>query len=102
MGRRPPSHAAHTARGSAAALWRVDAACREQDTELFFPVGPTSEVDAATALARAVCERCPVSDACLHDALTLRIEHGIWGGTTPQEREKLVRERRPTVEGRAS
>lgn len=79
-------YAARTAYGLDAdtADWRDRAACRDEDTELFFPLGTASE--AAIAMAKAVCRRCPVRDECLTWALESGEEHGIWGGLTENER----------------
>jgi WhiB family redox-sensing transcriptional regulator len=68
--------------------WRDHAACQEADPELLFPTTRT-EADAATA--RAWCNVCPVTAACLAYA----VEHGrygVWGGTTEQERRLAARE----------
>lgn len=44
--------------------------------------------------AVAVCHECPVEDVCLEYALEEEIDSGTWGGTTEQERLKMIRERR--------
>ncbi len=66
----------------------AELACADVDPELFFP-GRGEPNDAAMA----VCRRCKVREACLEDALDGRQEHGIWGGTTPGERLKILRAR---------
>lgn len=68
--------------------WRESAACRDLDTEIFFP---DSESDAAPALG--VCAVCPVRDQCLEFALTTRQNDGVWGGTTEAERKRIRRRR---------
>lgn len=40
------------------------------------------------ALARSICETCPVITECL--ALGLDEEEGIWGGRLPEERRLLT------------
>lgn len=72
-----------------APTWRDDAACREADVELFFAHGEESQREAL-----AMCEACPVRDACLEHALTAREPYGIWGGTGEQERKRMIRRRR--------
>jgi WhiB family transcriptional regulator, redox-sensing transcriptional regulator len=47
--------------------------------------------------AKAVCRTCPVRRECLADALEHSGDfgsglHGIWGGTSPEEREDLRRQ----------
>ena len=70
-------------------LWRQQAACRDADTELFFP---ESDADAGPALA--ICATCPVREACLDFALATNQADGIWGGATEAERRRLRRRRR--------
>lgn len=41
--------------------------------------------------ARMVCARCPVWRDCLRYALERRERWGVWGGTTPQERQRMLR-----------
>ncbi|MEE2046582.1 WhiB family transcriptional regulator, partial [Nocardiopsis tropica] len=45
--------------------WRHDAACRDEDPELFFPIGNFGPALIQIEEAKAVCQRCPVSSACL-------------------------------------
>ena len=68
--------------------WRLDAACRDLDTAIFFP---DSEEDSGPALA--VCASCPVRQACLEFALITRQDDGVWGGLTETERRRLRRRR---------
>ena len=71
--------------------WR-DAACRDLDTEDFYPEeGPGMYSDIRAA--KAVCEQCPVRLACLEVAITNR-ESGVWGGTTEPERRRIIRNRK--------
>lgn len=63
-----------------------EAACRNEDLELFFAVGDGREEE-----AKAVCRRCPVRWECLTYALETRQRHGVWGGLTPDERVLLIR-----------
>jgi hypothetical protein len=68
--------------------WVEGAACAQTDPELFFPDKGKPSVS-----AKLVCRRCPVTAACLEFALKspIRVD-GIWGGTTPKERQELRRE----------
>ena len=70
-------------------MWRQQAACRDADTELFFP-----ESDTAAGPALAICAECPVREACLDFALATNQADGIWGGATETERRRLRRRRR--------
>jgi len=68
--------------------WRLDAACRDLDTAVFFPV---SDDEAATA--KAVCASCGVREACLDFALITRQDDGVWGGLDENERRRVRRRR---------
>ncbi|PSL04256.1 WhiB family redox-sensing transcriptional regulator [Haloactinopolyspora alba] len=72
--------------------WAEDAACRDLDPELFFPVGPAGPGTEQERRALEVCGRCPVRRACLDWALRVGEADGVWGGTTPDER-RLIRRR---------
>ncbi|MGW4578289.1 WhiB family transcriptional regulator [Rhodococcus aetherivorans] len=69
--------------------WRLAARCREEDAEIFFP--PTGERgearDKREARAKALCRGCSVVDDCLAYALGTGQQHGVWGATTPEERD---------------
>ena len=82
--------------GAAEDDWRTHAACLHSDPELFFlPDGRLDNTGKTLLLrqAKAVCERCPVTDACLDFALVTGQQHGVWGGLEPDER-RLLRRRR--------
>lgn len=65
--------------------WRLSAACRGVDVEVFFPDSPSGY-----APAKEVCGGCPVADECLDEALGGQVEHGVWGGLTPAERRRAA------------
>ncbi len=60
--------------------WRELAACRGEDTELFFPEG-------SAAQAPQACTGCPVRADCLAYADEHRIAWGTWGGETEGDRQ---------------
>ncbi len=66
--------------------WRDRAACRTKHPDLFFPSGSTEDGALQTAEAKRVCRRCPVRRPCLHYATEHRIEFGVWGGLSEEER----------------
>ena len=68
--------------------WRDDAACRDEDTAIWFP-------DTEDEIARAVrfCDSCPVREQCLEFALETRQVDGVWGGLTEPERRRARRRR---------
>jgi WhiB family redox-sensing transcriptional regulator len=44
--------------------WRHWAICRDEDPELFFPVGTSGPALLQIAEAKSVCRRCPVASEC--------------------------------------
>jgi len=73
--------------------WQKRAACRNEDPELFFPIGATGPALAQAEQAKAVCRRCPVMETCLQWVMQQGHQDGIWGGTSEQERQNLRRAR---------
>ena len=71
--------------------WRHKAVCRDEDPELFFPVGNSGPALAQIADAKLVCNRCPVTTECLTWALDSGQDAGVWGGMSEDERRALKR-----------
>lgn len=69
--------------------WRVSAACRDSDPDLFFPIGNTGPAIEQIASAKAICETCDVQIDCLNFAIETNQDSGVWGGTDEEERRKL-------------
>lgn len=72
--------------------WHRDAECRDRPDVDWFPESFTFKPKEACA----ICARCRVRSACLDAALDLRPFDdfdGVWGGTTPGQREHLRRAR---------
>jgi WhiB family redox-sensing transcriptional regulator len=70
--------------------WRMLAACKSSDPELFFPVSATGKSLEQVTAAKAVCAVCPVRQECLAFALQTGQGHGIWGGRTAEERQQRL------------
>jgi WhiB family redox-sensing transcriptional regulator len=72
--------------------WQGQAACRGADPEVFF----MGENERGTRKrlheeqAKSVCALCPVKQACLDWAVDVGEMFGVWGGTTPGERQRLA------------
>jgi WhiB family redox-sensing transcriptional regulator len=70
--------------------WIGQAACRDQDPELFFPERGHARQGTA---AKQVCAACPVQGPCrdlaVRAASGRNEDHGIFGGTKPHERTRL-------------
>jgi WhiB family redox-sensing transcriptional regulator len=73
--------------------WRHRAAYRDEDPELFHPVGDDGPALVQIAVATAVCARCPVVADCLSYALVV-LPEGVAGGLTAEQRATLRRTRR--------
>jgi WhiB family redox-sensing transcriptional regulator len=76
--------------------WLDQAACRDLDPERFFPE-PGEQVKAAEA--KAICAGCQVRDHCRDLAVKaaggIDADHGVFGGTLPEERSPLRGNRFP-------
>jgi WhiB family redox-sensing transcriptional regulator len=90
-----------TVTGRAAADWRAAGACLHADPDLFFPVSTTGRVLEQIAKAKAVCVQCPVRQECLKFAQAHDPIHGIWGGTTPEDRQRARRREQRAARARA-
>ncbi len=73
--------------------WRLRAACRDIDPELFFPLSPDGPGVTQIQQAKAVCATCPVQPECLAFALATGQSDGVWGGLTENERSQLPQTR---------
>jgi WhiB family redox-sensing transcriptional regulator len=70
--------------------WRSRGACRDEDPELFFPIGDSGPALLQTEQAKAICRRCKVADECLSWALAGQ-PYGVAGGMSEAERAALKR-----------
>jgi len=71
------------------AEWMALGKCRDLDPTIFFP-----NDGLGVQAAQRICAECPVKVACLEYALTNRVDHGVWGGTSERERRRILRQRR--------
>jgi WhiB family transcriptional regulator, redox-sensing transcriptional regulator len=68
--------------------WRDEAACRDVVTAEYDPFfADTAELQTE---AIAICESCPVRDACLTFAVRTGQQYGIWGGQPQQIIRRLI------------
>ncbi len=65
--------------------WCDQAACKGAPLSVFFPDDDDYRV------ARQVCGQCPVREPCLDEAQRGLIDHGMFGGLTPNERRAARR-----------
>ncbi|MFL5737995.1 MAG: WhiB family transcriptional regulator [Actinomycetota bacterium] len=83
-------------RRSWSAGWQFSAACRGEDSSLFFAPNyfeRREEKLGREARAKAFCARCDVRTDCLEYALDVREGHGVWGGLNELERRAVLRQR---------
>ncbi len=74
--------------------WKSRGACLGVGPGVFFP---TTKKEADAAPAKAICRRCEVRLECLEYSLDLptdQRDHGVWGGVTANERDRIRRARR--------
>lgn len=67
--------------------WRLRGRCLSVDPETFFPEPQAKESPQA---ALALCAACKVQSSCLAWALDAGDRNGVWGGTTPRERQAML------------
>ena len=75
--------------------WQWRAACRGEDTGLFFPPHHPEVKDERLSRerrAKAICGVCPVRMECLEYAIRIREPHGVWGGLNEIERRAMLRQ----------
>ena len=76
--------------GAERADWRLSAACRKVDPEVFFPTSVLgADAPRQERIAKDVCACCPVVEDCLRYALDTDDQHAVMGGTTPRERHAM-------------
>lgn len=66
--------------------WSHRAACLNMDATTFYP-----DKGGSTSEAKKTCRHCPVRTECLEWALATNEQHGVWGGLSDRERDKLKR-----------
>lgn len=67
--------------------WRSKAACKDADSELFFPLNIRDAED-----AQDICfEKCPVRATCAAEAVRTRNTHGVHGGFFLPDQKALLR-----------
>lgn len=73
--------------------WQLKAACRGPQAAVFFPPSAPERRDEKRfreRRAKAICDTCSVREDCLSHALSIREQHGIWGGLSESERRELL------------
>ena len=74
--------------------WADYANCQDPDAPTMFPADGD---ETGVQMALEVCGGCPVMGICRQAALDNSERFGIWGGTTPKQRDRMIRNKRASV-----
>ncbi len=79
-----------------------EAKCADvEDKDFFFPINRAQEAERLHQL-KAICASCIHEKECLEYALEKQIPYGIWGGSSPAERDAVVvKDKNVTFKGMA-
>lgn len=77
--------------------WRLRAACRGIDTNLFFPDRGDDQTE-----PKGICMGCPVRPQCLGYAVRRGEKGGIWGGESERKRRALRKRMQAAQAAKAS
>tara|TARA_B100000953_G_scaffold279703_1_gene256003 strand:- start:19 stop:480 length:462 start_codon:yes stop_codon:yes gene_type:complete len=72
--------------------WEDHALCRSLTKEQkkdFFPLKHDGEGKQQVNRARKLCSECPVVVECLHASLVTNEKFGVWGMTSPKQRQQM-------------
>jgi WhiB family transcriptional regulator, redox-sensing transcriptional regulator len=61
--------------------------CNNTDPEIWF--GDQEEGYDYSALAKQLCKACPARKPCAEYAIVAKEQFGIWGGTSPKQRQRI-------------
>ncbi|MBM0201933.1 WhiB family transcriptional regulator [Micromonospora sp. STR1s_5] len=75
--------------------WSEAGLCAQTDPEAFYPEGGRSATQ-----AKRICRSCEVRPQCLTYALVTGEAHGVWGGTSANERNGMELPEPPKTGGR--
>lgn len=72
--------------------WHEQAACRNSNSEQFFPGQGSTKV---LKMAQTICSECVVTEECADYAINRpEIQLGVWGGTVDRERRAIRKQKR--------
>ena len=70
-----------------------EAKCLDADPDMFFADDEESPNDELVAIAKKICNSCPLMMGCRSKAIEEQLD-GVWGGTTARERRIIVNRKR--------
>lgn len=73
--------------------WMRDAPCAGKG-DLFHPEQHGNGAGRKVGQAKAICAQCPHRVRCLEYAIDNAEAHGVWGGTSVEDRKTITRQRR--------
>jgi WhiB family redox-sensing transcriptional regulator len=73
--------------------WIDVAECTKEsvDPELFFPSGNTDKTVEMIDIAKGICNKCFAKQNCIDWSIEHKIDAGIWGGLSEEERRTIRR-----------
>lgn len=75
--------------------WHDQGRCKTNPEVFYAPdAKDMAEFHRRNKEAKKICAWCPVRAQCLKYALDAEEEHGVWGGTTPAERKRILEKRK--------
>jgi len=84
------------------ANWRSAGACLSADPDIFFPISTKGPGEKQISRAKLICAECVVKRECLEFAMAHDLSYGIWGGSTPVDRQRQRRRTRRAANAAAS
>ena len=70
--------------------WKQDASCLNLDSTIFLPSDIRGRsISKNYQIAKQYCYECPVRTECLAYSLVHKLDLGVFGGLTPEERKGL-------------
>jgi len=73
------------------------ARCKEVGIEFFFTDDENERDTSVYAIGKTICSGCSLRQQCLEWAVKHEA-HGLWGGSTPRERQMMRRKRNIVLE----
>ncbi len=72
--------------------WMAQGICSEMDPTFFFPSDGVG-----VERAKKICAECSQRNVCLEYALSNRVDHGVWGGTSERQRRRILKARKAGI-----
>lgn len=77
--------------------WRSEAACKDEDPDIFFPDMATAHGQKISRFAIKICQECPVKVRCAQHGIRHE-RYGVWGGMSEGERVRYRTKHKITLD----